>query len=250
MLSKDVTSFSGVERPVIRYLNLRYLVESMADGNISAFADLVGKTRTNVARYGGKNYNHDSAIGERWARDIEDALELGRGWMDTIHQLPKEVPAELLALLQGAKGRLSNDVLKARVDGTFPVVDSVMTAGLIDGKVEAGQQPIGYMMATIPSARGYYLKVDDNAYAPSILPGMLLQVDPDRRPTVEEVTSRPVFVVLTRDDVPHAVVRLVHQMGDLQLYGPVNGDIDNDPTPYVDPDEWDYGGMVVMRLIP
>lgn len=236
-----------LDRSIVRYLNLRYLIETLGNGRVTTFASKVGKSRESLARVAGKTYSVDARIGEKLAQDIEKALNLDEGWMDRLHELPKAVPPELSELLAGAKGRLEQDALAIRADGTLPILPWP-SAGQVCGSSNA---PIpdasAYMLAPVPCRRGFFLEVTGHEYMPYILPGMLLQVDVDRRPTVKEAFERPTFVVVKRNDMDSPIVRQVKCIGDLLLYASVSHE---DPYPFYDPSDWEYGGMVVMRLIP
>lgn len=240
-------AMQDLDRSIVRYLNLRHLIETIGNGKVTTFAARVGKSRENIARVGGKNYNPEQRIGERFCSDIEIALNLEEGWMDRFHALPKQVPQELLQLLAGSQNRLAQDALRLRADGTLPIVGWDVAGQLCDGVLAAIPDSGSYMLAPVHCRRGYFLQVNTTEYMPYMLPGMLLQIDPDRRPSPQEAFERPTFVVVKRPELVAPVIRHVQSWGDLVLYAAV-GDVDL--TPFGDPTEWGYGGMVVMRLIP
>ena len=244
---QDVALPAEFSRSVLRYLNVRCLIERETNGNVSAFAEKIGKTRESLARSAGKKYHPDQRIGDNLAEDIEAALGLADGYLDRFHSLPREVPPELLALLASARERFAQTSVTVRVPGTLPVVDWNDAGRLIDKEIKGFTDTHAYMLAPVQCEKGFFLQITSNEYQPFILPGMLLQVDMERKPTAEEAVQRPVFVLVKRPELELPVLRLVRAFGDLILYTSVT---DPDPIPYYSPDEWEYGGMVVMRLIP
>lgn len=247
-MNPPVKNKNSLERGDIRYLNLRYLIDSLSNGSVTDFAERVGKSRESVARFATKKHLPSHVIGDKFAEDIERALTLDSGWMDQMHGLlPNSVPPELIGLLQAAPQRLAEDALSFYAPGTLPIIDWATAGTLIDGGGIDLPPPKDFMLAPVPTKRGYFLQVNVSDYMPYIMAGMLLQVDQDKHPTAEDALARPTFVLVKRPDNRLPVLRLVRAYGDLLLYGSVT---EIDPTPYYDPSEWQYGGMVVMRLIP
>lgn len=66
----------------IRRRNLRQLVDSVAEGNMAKFGQMIGKERSQVAQYLSPTYNGGRSIGERVARSIEIELEVDVGLLD------------------------------------------------------------------------------------------------------------------------------------------------------------------------
>lgn len=236
-----------LNRAVIRYVNVRLLINSMDQGNISAFAERIGKTREAIAKIAGKKFNEDQRIGDRLAEDIEAALQLDDGFLDRLHQLPAEVPPELIELLRGSEERLKRDAISIQTSEVLPILDWATAGQLISGELTSIPKAERNMLAPVSCDRGFFLQVNVNDYMPYIIPGMLLQIDTERRPTPDEVISRPIFVLVKRPEDRLPVLRLARAFGDLILYGAV---AEPDPFQLVDPDDWQYGGMVVMRLVP
>lgn len=246
-MNHDIKGIEGLDRALIRYLNLRHLIEEKAEGNVTAFSELVKKPRESVARYGGKQYKPDVRMGDKFAEDIEAAFQLGSGWMDTYHAMPKAVPPELTQLLAGSAGRLKNDALHTKMPGLLPILDWPVAGRIIKGELKDIPEGEDYMLAPVPVRRGFFLPINVADFMPYIMAGMLLQIDMDKRPSAEEAVQRPTFVLVMRPGDHLPTLRLVRAYGDLVLYGPVN---EPDHTPFLDPEEWVYGGLIVMRLIP
>ncbi len=69
-------------RMEIRPANLRRLIEDMFDGNTGAFADKIGRPRSNIYGILRKTEGDRRGIGEALARDIERILKLDHGELD------------------------------------------------------------------------------------------------------------------------------------------------------------------------
>lgn len=236
-----------LNRSAVRYVNVRLLIEGLDQGNLSAFAERVGKGRETLARVAGRKYHNNQRIGDKLAEDIEAALQLADGYLDRLHSLPDAIPPELLALLGGSAERLERDSISIQASEMLPVLDWTAAGQLISGELTSIPPAARYMLAPVNSVRGYFLQVNVNDYMPYILPGMLLQVETERQPTVAEIMERNVFVLVKRPEDRIPVLRRARAIGDLILYGPVN---ESDPIGLVDTEDWIYGGMIVMRLIP
>lgn len=76
----------------IRYSNARLLVEEA--GSMVAFAEKIGKAPTQASAIAGKNPR--KGIGNRIAREIEEAFGKTRGWLDRPHSHSAD-PMTLLA---------------------------------------------------------------------------------------------------------------------------------------------------------
>lgn len=67
---------------VTRRGQLRMLIEQRAAGNIAAFADQFGYSRSRVSQFLSDTYNEGRSIGERAARALEESAGLAAGWLD------------------------------------------------------------------------------------------------------------------------------------------------------------------------
>ncbi|WP_288366564.1 hypothetical protein [uncultured Acinetobacter sp.] len=65
----------------IRYQNTRYLVDSV--GGVSNFAEKIGKGQSQTSQIAGTN--PIKGIGNKVAREIEDAFGKPHGWLDVQH---------------------------------------------------------------------------------------------------------------------------------------------------------------------
>ena len=82
---------AGMDTKAIRRKNLIGLIHSRANGNVTAFAEAVGRPPPNIQR-AIKEPSLDPAkrdsqrdVGEKLARSIEEKLALPSGWMDIDH---------------------------------------------------------------------------------------------------------------------------------------------------------------------
>lgn len=87
----------------IRYENARRLVDKA--GGISAFGERIGKSQAQTSSFAGKSPS--KGIGDKIARQIEEAFEMPRGWLDR-HQ---DEVSEKLTLINHAIKDFSNDEL-------------------------------------------------------------------------------------------------------------------------------------------
>ena len=67
---------------VTRRAQLRMLIEQRAAGNIAAFADQFGYSRSRVSQFLSDTYNEGRSIGERAARALEEVAGVPFGWLD------------------------------------------------------------------------------------------------------------------------------------------------------------------------
>lgn len=66
----------------IRYQNTRLLVDSV--GGVSNFAEKIGKGQSQTSQFAGTN--PIKGIGNKVAREIEEAFEKPHGWLDVPHE--------------------------------------------------------------------------------------------------------------------------------------------------------------------
>ena len=67
---------------VTRRAQLRMLIDQRAAGNIAAFADQFGYSRSRVSQFLSDTYNEGRSIGERAARALEEVVCVPFGWLD------------------------------------------------------------------------------------------------------------------------------------------------------------------------
>ena len=85
--------------------------------NLSAFADAIGRTHSNVSRFLGKNPTR--GIGNKIAREIENVCDKPHGWLDTYHEAinerdeSKECHFEKLSPIEDQQAVLSSKAIPA-----------------------------------------------------------------------------------------------------------------------------------------
>ncbi|MCH7293595.1 hypothetical protein MMP65_19370 [Acinetobacter sp. ANC 3926] len=116
-----------MDSKTIRYNNTRILVDQV--GGVSNFANKINKGQSQTSQFAGTT--PIKGIGNKVAREIEDAFEKPHGWLDVLHQedsnflsnnlnAPPSVVSnkELEALFKSliyldSQGKLSTDLIKA-----------------------------------------------------------------------------------------------------------------------------------------
>ncbi|MDM9639328.1 hypothetical protein [Acinetobacter nosocomialis] len=111
----------------IRYLNTRILVEEV--GGVSNFAEKINKGQSQTSQFAGTT--PIKGIGNKVAREIEEAFGKPHGWLDVLHEEDssllsnnlnasssvvdnKELEALIKSLLYiDSQGKLSTDLIKA-----------------------------------------------------------------------------------------------------------------------------------------
>ena len=66
----------------VRRTKLRALIDQRTAGNIAAFADQFGYSRSRVSQFLSDTYNEGRSIGERAARALEELVGVPFGWLD------------------------------------------------------------------------------------------------------------------------------------------------------------------------
>ncbi|ENU24235.1 hypothetical protein F993_01551 [Acinetobacter proteolyticus] len=111
-----------MDSKTIRYNNTRILVDQV--GGVSNFANKINKGQSQTSQFAGTT--PIKGIGNKVAREIEEAFGKPHGWLDVAHQKDSnlsssastETNKELLALIKSlnqleSQGKLSSDLIKA-----------------------------------------------------------------------------------------------------------------------------------------
>ncbi|USA54626.1 hypothetical protein NDN13_05380 [Acinetobacter sp. C32I] len=116
-----------MDSKTIRYNNTRILVDQV--GGVSNFANKINKGQSQTSQFAGTT--PIKGIGNKVAREIEDAFGKPHGWLDVSHQEDSNFPSnnlnahtsvvsnkELEALFKSlidldSQGKLSRDLIKA-----------------------------------------------------------------------------------------------------------------------------------------
>jgi len=115
---------------------LRTLIDHRSAGNIAAFADQFGYSRSRVSQFLSDTYNEGRSIGERAARALEEAAVVPFGWLDTRGTLADTSGhcAELRSAI--AQTRLVFEGEPVAVD-VLAYLESVLVAGAAGAPVPA-----------------------------------------------------------------------------------------------------------------
>lgn len=111
----------GMDISEIRYANTRLLVKQI--GSITGFAERLGKSQGQVSHFAGENPIKN--IGNKIAREIEEAFDLERGWLD-VQQTEKKVKKVKAFEIRGVDG---DDGLDGETDALVSVVTAELSAG-------------------------------------------------------------------------------------------------------------------------
>jgi len=126
-----------------RRAQLRTLIDHRSAGNIAAFADQFGYSRSRVSQFLSDTYNEGRSIGERAARALEEAAVVPFGWLDTRGTLADTSGhcAELRSAI--AQTRLVFEGEPVAVD-VLAYLESVLIAGATGAAVPAqtGIEPV------------------------------------------------------------------------------------------------------------
>lgn len=111
-----------MDSKTIRYNNTRILVGQV--GGVSNFANKINKGQSQTSQFAGTT--PIKGIGNKVAREIEEAFGKPHGWLDVVHQedsnlsypTSTETNKELFALIESlnqleSQGKLSSDLIKA-----------------------------------------------------------------------------------------------------------------------------------------
>ncbi|EOX7543267.1 LexA family protein [Acinetobacter baumannii] len=151
----------------IRYLNTRILVEQV--GGVSNFAEKINKGQSQTSQFAGTN--PIKGIGNKVAREIEEAFNKPHGWLDQVHE-EKEATNNIdknISTPFPIAGRLV-PVISWVQAGTWTTADSV---------------PIGTQFKEwLPpnpkcGKNGYGLIVVGESMSPDFRPGDKIYVNPD-----------------------------------------------------------------------
>ena len=146
-----------------RRAQLRTLIDHRSAGNIAAFADQFGYSRSRVSQFLSDTYNEGRSIGERAARALEEAAVVPFGWLDTRNSLADSTTghsAKVSAAIASARHvfegeRLAEDVLhyleQVLAAGAPVPAQTGITPGAENGSI-AGGSPASAGVAATPVA--------------------------------------------------------------------------------------------------
>ena len=208
-----------MDSKTIRYQNTRYLVE-MA-GGVSNFAEKIGKGQSQTSQFAGTN--PIKGIGNKVAREIEEAFEKPHGWLD----IPHKLPSETVALDQNVSspiplaGRLI-PVISWIQAGTWTTVDSVPEGTQFDEWLPPNPKC---------GKNGYGLEVVGESMLPDFRPGDKIYVNPDFQP--DGLKTGDLVIMSCEGEAEATFKKLIVESGNMYLQ-PLNPDWPEKTMPLVD----------------
>jgi len=208
-----------MDSKTIRYQNTRYLVE-MA-GGVSNFAEKIGKGQSQTSQFAGTN--PIKGIGNKVAREIEEAFEKPHGWLDIPHKLHSETVAfdQNVSAPIPLAGRLI-PVISWIQAGTWTTVDSVPEGTQFDEWLPPNPKC---------GKNGYGLKVVGESMLPDFRPGDKIYVNPDFQP--DELKTGDLVIMSCEGEAEATFKKLIVESGSMYLQ-PLNPDWPEKTMPLVD----------------
>ncbi|WP_436916923.1 LexA family protein [Acinetobacter schindleri] len=208
-----------MDSKTIRYQNTRYLVE-MA-GGVSNFAEKIGKGQSQTSQFAGTN--PIKGIGNKVAREIEEAFEKPHGWLDIPHKLPNETVTldQNVSAPIPLAGRLI-PVISWIQAGTWTTVDSVPEGTQFDEWLPPNPKC---------GKNGYGLEVVGESMLPDFRPGDKIYVNPDFQP--DELKTGDLVIMSCEGEAEATFKKLIVESGSMYLQ-PLNPDWPEKTMPLVD----------------
>lgn len=190
----------------IRYQNTRLLVDQV--GGVSSFAEKIGKGQSQTSQFAGTN--PIKGIGNKVAREIEDAFGKPHGWLDIpqegtqTHEKNVSDPIPLIGKLV--------PVISWVQAGAWTTVDSV----------PAGTQFEEWLPPNPKCGKnGYGLEVVGESMLPDFRPGDKIYVNPDFQ--ITDLKTGDLVIVSCQGDSEATFKKLIVESGNMYLQ-PLNPD--------------------------
>ena len=190
----------------IRYQNTRLLVGQV--GGVSSFAEKIGKGQSQTSQFAGTN--PIKGIGNKVAREIEDAFGKPHGWLDIpqegtqTHEKNVSDPIPLIGKLV--------PVISWVQAGAWTTVDSV----------PAGTQFEEWLPPNPKCGKnGYGLEVVGESMLPDFRPGDKIYVNPDFQ--ITDLKTGDLVIVSCQGDSEATFKKLIVESGNMYLQ-PLNPD--------------------------
>lgn len=190
----------------IRYKNTRLLVDQV--GGVSSFADKIGKGQSQTSQFAGTN--PIKGIGNKVAREIEEAFNKPHGWLDLPQEGTQTIDnnvSEPIPLI----GKLI-PVISWVQAGSWTTVDSV----------PAGTQFEEWLPPNPKCGKnGYGLEVVGESMLPDFRPGDKIYVNPDFQ--ITDLKTGDLVIVSCQGDSEATFKKLIVESGNMYLQ-PLNPD--------------------------
>ena len=190
----------------IRYKNTRLLVEQV--GGVSSFAEKIGKGQSQTSQFAGTN--PIKGIGNKVAREIEEAFDKPHGWLD----LPQE-----------GTQKFENNVSEPipLIGKLIPVISWVQAGAWTTVEaVPAGTQFEEWLPPNPKCGKnGYGLVVSGESMLPDFRPGDKIYVNPDFQ--IADLKTGDLVIVSCQGDSEATFKKLIVESGNMYLQ-PLNPD--------------------------
>ena len=184
----------------IRYQNTRLLVDQV--GGVSSFADKIGKGQSQTSQFAGTN--PIKGIGNKVAREIEDAFDKPHGWLDIpqegTHTIDKNVSNPIPLI-----GKLI-PVISWVQAGAWTTVDSVPAGTQFDEWLPPNPKC---------GKNGYGLEVVGESMLPDFRPGDKIYVNPDFQ--VSDLKTGDLVIVSCEGDKAATFKKLIVETDNMYL---------------------------------
>lgn len=208
-----------MDSKTIRYQNTRYLVNQI--GGVSNFAEKIGKSQSQASQFAGTN--PIKGIGNKVAREIEDAFEKPHGWLDIQHadeDKNKSIEPNVSAPL-ALNGRLV-PVISWVQAGSWTSVESVPVGTQFDEWLPPNPKC---------GKNGYGLEVVGESMLPDFRPRDKIYVNPDFQP--DDLKTGDLVIMSCEGEAEATFKKLIVESGNMYLQ-PLNPDWPEKTMPLVD----------------
>lgn len=190
----------------IRYQNTRMLVELI--GGVTNFAEKIGKGQSQTSQFAGTN--PIKGIGNKVAREIEDAFDKPHGWLDITHE---------------DMNKLDNNISSAMplVGRLIPVISWVQAGTWTSTEAVPADTQFDEWLPPNPKCgkNGYGLEVVGESMLPDFRPTDKIYVNPDFQP--DDLKTGDLVIVACEDDAEATFKKLIVESGNIYLQ-PLNPD--------------------------
>jgi len=203
----------------IRYLNARLLIAQFCEGEVTRFAERLGKSQPQASTFAGEKPK--KGIGAKIARQIDDAFDKPRGWLD----LPHPIDWQAAKLWQPEGPTSAEDLANTHAAAVrhIPVISWVAAGKLCETDVLSPEEAEEWVYAGTGKAgpNCYALRVIGDSMTnpypggPSYPHGTIIIVDPDKQP---EIGSR----VVAKCRGTEATFKMYTEDGGKRLLKPLN----------------------------
>ena len=185
----------------IRYQNTRLLVEQV--GGVSSFADKIGKGQSQTSQFAGTN--PIKGIGNKVAREIEEAFDKPHGWLDLPHE----------ETLDSKDLNVSEPI--PLIGKLVPVISWVQAGSWTTVEaVPAGTQFEEWLPPNPKCGKhGYGLEVSGESMLPDFRPGDKIYVNPDFQ--VSDLKTGDLVIVSCEGDKAATFKKLIVETDNMYL---------------------------------